>query len=107
MKTLLVMIALLSVSSLHAATTSAKVLGEIDIRIEMQRDALNEKLNNLDADDLTKGKIIASMVNMIEEKLVNAESLEDAISSDEDLTVENVDKINSVLDLSEELIKEL
>ena len=54
-----------------------------------------------------EGKIVASMISMIEEKLAAAENSLNAINSDESLTEENVAQINSILDESQKLIEEI
>lgn len=107
MKTLIIIASLFVISTVQAATISAKALIGIESRIEIQKEALQSKLNSFETDDITEGKIVASMVNLIESKLSEAQSSLDSIVSDEELTVENVDHINSILDESEKLINEI
>ena len=107
MKTFIAIISLFTILTAQAATVSVKALLGIESRIEIQREALNEKLGSVDSEDLTEGKIIAAMGNMVEEKLATAEQLLNSISSDEQLTEEAVAEINDILDQSEKLIQEI
>lgn len=107
MKTFIAMLSLFTLMTVQAATVSAKALIGIESRIEIQRELLNEKLNSVDTQDLTEGKIIAAMANMIENKLATAEEMLNSIASDAELTEENVARINAVLDQSEKLIEEI
>ena len=108
MKAFIAMITLFAVMSVQAATISAKAMLGCESRIENQRVALQEKLNSLeDTGDITEGKIVASIVNMVYDRLVQAEEALLAIDSDEKLTVEAIDAINKILDESEELIREI
>ena len=107
MKSFIAIIALFTLVTVQAATVSAKALLGIESRIEIQREALQEKLNHFETDDITEGKIVAAMVNHIEAKLSEAEEKLNSIDSDEQLTEENVDAINKILDESEKLISEI
>lgn len=107
MKALIVIFSFLTLMSSFAATISAKALAGIDSRIEEQRSDLNKKLNAANTDDFMEGKIVAAMANMIENKLEKAEKELALIESDDELTEENVAKINAILDESEKLIKEI
>lgn len=107
MKSFIAIVSLFALITAQAATVSAKALLGIESRIEMQREALKEKLNNFDTDDITEGKIVAAIVNSVEEKLAQAEEGLNSIASDEQLTEENVDAINKILDESERLIEEI
>ncbi len=107
MKLLIVIFTLFTLSSTFAQTISAKALVGIDSRIEMQKNDLNKKLNNFDTDDITEGKIVATMVNEIEFRIKQAEKELAKIESDNELTEENVAKINAILDESEKLIEEI
>ena len=106
MKTLLIIASLFTMITAHAAVSAKSLLG-IESRIEIQRESLQEKLRSFETDDYMEGKIVASMVSMIEEKLTSAENSLNAIVSDESLTEENVAQINSILDESEKLIEEI
>jgi outer membrane PBP1 activator LpoA protein len=106
MKTFIAIVSLFTIITAQAATVSAKALLGIESRIELQRDALNVKLNSFETDDITEGKIVATMVNLIENKIAQAEESLNSISEDE-LTEENIAKINSILDESEKLIEEI
>jgi hypothetical protein len=106
MKAFIAALCLLTMITAQAATVSAKALLGIESRITLQRDALNDKLNAVNTTDITEGKIVAAMANMIESKLELAEQMLNSIS-ESDLTEENIAKINSVLDESELLIEEI
>ena len=106
MKAFIAALSLFTIITAQAATVSAKALLGIESRITVQRDALNDKLNTVDTTDITEGKIVAAMANMIESKLELAESMLNSIS-ESDLTEENIAKINAVLDESELLIEEI
>lgn len=106
MKTFIAIVSLFTIITAQAATVSAKALLGIESRIEIQREALNDKLNSFETDDITEGKIVATMVNLIESKIAQAEESLNSISEDE-LTEENIAKINSILDESEKLIEEI
>lgn len=107
MKAFIAIVSLFTLITAQAATISAKALIGIESRIEMQRLALQDKLSSFETDDITEGKIVAAMVNTIEAKLESAEHALDSIASDEQLTEENVDAINKILDESEKLIEEI
>lgn len=107
MKAFIALVSLFTVLTVQASTVSAKALLGVESRIEMQRLTLQDKLNSFDTDDITEGKIVAALVNMIEEKLEAAEQSLNNIDSEEKLTEENVAKINSILDESEKLIEEI
>lgn len=106
MKTFIAIVSLFTIITAQAATVSAKALLGIESRIEIQREILNDKLNSFETDDITEGKIVATMVNLIESKIAQAEESLNSISEDE-LTEENIAKINSILDESEKLIEEI
>ena len=106
MKTFIAIVSLFTIITAQAATVSAKALLGIESRIEIQREILNDKLNSFETDDITEGKIVATMVNLIENKIAQAEESLNSISEDE-LTEENIAKINSILDESEKLIEEI
>lgn len=107
MKSFIAIVSLFALITAQAATVSAKALLGIESRIEMQREALKEKLNNFETDDITEGKIVAAIVYSVEEKLARAEEGLNSIASEEQLTEENVDAINKILDESERLIEEI
>ena len=107
MKTLLVFLSFFTILSSFAAQVSPKALVGLESRIDLQRSELNQKLNSINTDDITEGKIVAAMVNMIESKLEQAENSLDSIESDNELTEERINKINQILDESERLIKEI
>lgn len=107
MKAFIAVIALFTIVTAQAATISAKALIGIESRIEIQREALQDKLSNFETDDIVEGKIVAAMVNQIEDKLKAAEQALNSIASDEQLTEETVAEINSILDESERLIEEI
>jgi len=106
MKTFIAIVSLFTIITAQAATVSAKALLGIESRIEIQREVLNDKLNSFETDDITEGKIVATMVNLIESKIAQAEESLNSIS-EEELTEENIAKINSILDESEKLIEEI
>lgn len=107
MKYIIALVSLFTLMSVHAADISAKSLIEIESRIALQRDTLHEKLIQADTDDITEGKIIAALGNMIEDKLDEAEAKLNAIQTDDDLTVENIQEIEKLLETSEQLINEI
>lgn len=107
MKALVVLFSFLTLVSAFAGSISPKALLGIESRIELQRMALNEKLNSVNTDDITEGKIVAAMASSIEAKLEKAERALSLIESDNELTEENVAKINAILDESERLIEEI
>lgn len=107
MKTFIAIVSLFTILTVQASTMSVKALLGIESRIEIQREALSEKLNSVETDDLTEGKIIAAMANMIEKRLATAENLLNSITSEDQLTEEIVAKINKILDQSEKLIQEI
>lgn len=107
MKALVVFFSFFALVSAFAGNMSPKALLGIESRIELQRIALNDKLNSANIDDITEGKIVAAMANSIESKLEQAEKALSSIESDNELTKENVDKINAILDESERLINEI
>lgn len=107
MKILITIISLFTLMAVQAESISPKVMLEIESRIEIQKEALQEKLSNFSTDDITEGKIVASIVNTVESKLAQAQTDLDSIDSDEKLTVENIDAINKILDESEKLIEEI
>lgn len=106
MKAFITVLSLFTIITAQAATVSAKALLGIESRISLQREVLNDKLNAADTSDITEGKIVAAMTNMIESKLALAEEMLNSLS-ESDLTEENVAKINAVLDQSELLIEEI
>jgi predicted xylose isomerase-like sugar epimerase len=107
MKTFIAIVSLFTILTVQASTMSVKALLGIESRIEIQREALSEKLNSVEIDDLTEGKIIAAMANMIEKKLAIAEEMLNSITSEDQLTEEAVAQINDILDQSEKLIQEI
>lgn len=106
MKTFIAIVSLFTIITAQAATVSAKALAGIDSRIELQREILNDKLSSFETDDITEGKIVATMVNLIESKIAQAEAAANLIG-DEELTEENIAAINAILDQSEKLIEEI
>lgn len=107
MKTIIAIVSLFALITAQASTISAKALVGIDSRIEIQREALNDKLSSVNTDDLTEGKIVAAIAGMVESKLQEAQELVNSIVSEEQLTEENIALINAILDQSEELIQEI
>ena len=107
MKAFIALVSLFTILTVQASTISAKSLLGIESRIELQKQSLQDKLNSFETDDITEGKIVAAMVNLIENKLEAAEQSLNNISSEENLTEENIAKINSLLDESEKLIEEI
>lgn len=107
MKTFIAIVSLFTILTVQASTVSVKALLGIESRIEIQREALSEKLNSVETDDLTEGKIIAAMTNMVEKRLATAEDMLNSITSEDQLTEEAVAQINDILDQSEKLIQEI
>lgn len=107
MKTFIAIVSLFTLVTAQAASISVKALLGIESRIEIQREALNEKMKSIDSEDLTEGKIVAAMGDLIEEKLATAEEKLNSINSEDQLTEEAVAEINNILDESELLIQEI
>ncbi len=85
--------------------SSPKALVEIESRIEILKLELLEKLKTANGgESLEEGKIIASIIMMVEDNLKLAEEELNKISSDNNLTVKNITSINTLLDQTEELI---
>lgn len=104
MKVLVLMIALFTVLVAQASTVSAKALGDIESRIELQKEDLEKKLRNFDTDDITEGKIVAAIVMYIEDSHDKVQASVDAIDSDEELTEEAVLEMTKVLDEVDQMI---
>lgn len=106
MKSIIAMLSLLTVLTVQASV-SPKALVGIESRMDNQKVALEDKVNSANTDDLIEGKIVASIMNMVEAKLATAQQMFDAISSEKDLTEENIAAINAVLDQADLLIQEI
>ena len=106
MKTFIAMLSLLTVLTAQASV-SPKVLVGLESRMDNQRYELEVKVNSANTEDIVEGKIVASIMNMVEAKLATAQKMFDAISSEDDLTEENIAAINAVLDQADLLIQEI
>ena len=106
MKTFIAMLSLLAVLTAQASV-SPKVLVGLESRMDNQKAALEVAVNSANTDDLIEGKIVASIMNMVEAKLATAQKMFDAISSEDDLTEENIAAISAVLDQADSLIQEI
>lgn len=107
MKTFITIFCLLAVISVQAASVSAKAILGIESRIELQKADLKVKLDHFYTEDIDEGRNVAALVNLIEDKLASAEQALYSIESDEQLTEENIEAINKILDASETLIEEI
>ena len=84
---------------------SPKALVEIESRIDLLKEELALRLKTADGgESLEEGKIIASIIMMVEDNLKLASEKLNKISDDGDLTLKNIKSINSLLDQTEELI---
>ena len=104
MKVFVIIMALFTALTVQAATVSAKALGDIEARIELQKEDLEKKLRNFDTDDITEGKIVAAIVMFIEDSHDKVQASVDAINSDEELTEEAVQEMTKVLDEVDQMI---
>lgn len=107
MKSFIAIVSLFTLITAQAATISAKALLGIESRIETQREALNDKLDSFTTEDMTEGRLVAAMTNLIQDKLEEAEDMLNSINSDEELTEEKVAEINKILNEVERLIQEI
>lgn len=90
-----------------AGDISPKMLSEIESRISIQKEELNLKTSGLDIVDIVEGKIVASIIISVEDKIEEAEMLLAEIESDESLTEENIQAIVDLLDEAEVLIESI
>ncbi len=93
--------------SISAQTLSPKVLVGLESRIAMQKMDLSEVESKLRITDDTEGKIVATLINTINDRLKLAEKLISQIDSDEALNEKNINKINKILDEVDSLIKSI
>jgi hypothetical protein len=100
-------LSLIIINAALADTLSPKVLVDIESKISIQKEELKAKISNLDIIDQMEGKIVAALINTIEDKLNTIEILLAKIDSEESLTEANIAQIQSLLDESEELISEI
>ena len=107
MKSFIAMLSLLALMTAQAGTVSPKALAGLESRMDNINAALEQKLDSTSTNDYYEGKIIAGIADAVRSKLATAEKMFDAISSEEDLTEENIAAISAVLDQSEELIEEI
>lgn len=107
MKFLIAILVSLTTFSALAADISPKMLSEIESRISLQKEELNLKSSGLDIVDIVEGKIVASIIISVEDKIEEAEMLLAEIESDESLTEENIQAIVDLLDESEVLIESI
>ncbi len=97
-----------SASNEIAQTISPKILLELDLRIEEVKEKLNLRIRNLEQiDSITEGKIVASMIDMVETDILSAERKLAIISGDQDLNQENINTITKLLDQAEKIISEI
>lgn len=99
-------LALLSFAS-FAESSFPKALVEIESKVALQKEDLKNVEAHLDIVDLVEGKIVASIINSIEEKFETVELELSKINSDEQLTVENIEKIQNILKDIDALIKSI
>lgn len=107
MKFLIAILVSLTAFSAFSSEISPKMLSEIESRISLQKEELNSKTSGLDIVDIVEGKIVASIIISVEDKIEEAEMLLAEIESDESLTEENIQAIVDLLDETEVLIESI
>lgn len=107
MKFLIAILVSMAAFSALAGDISPKMLSEIESRISIQKEELNLKTSGLDIVDIVEGKIVASIIISVEDKIEEAEMLLAEIESDESLTEENIQAIVDLLDEAEVLIESI
>ncbi|NOT80041.1 MAG: hypothetical protein HOP07_13685 [Bacteriovoracaceae bacterium] len=107
MKFLIAILVSIAAFSALAGDISPKMLSEIESRISIQKEELNLKTSGLDIVDIVEGKIVASIIISVEDKIEEAEMLLAEIESDESLTEENIQAIVDLLDEAEVLIESI
>jgi len=107
MKFLIAIFVSIAAFSALAGDISPKMLSEIESRISIQKEELNLKTSGLDIVDIVEGKIVASIIISVEDKIEEAEMLLNEIESDESLTEENIQAIVDLLDEAEVLIESI
>ena len=107
MKSFIAMLSLLAIFAVQAGTVSPKALAGLESRMDNIEVALESKLDSSNTNDYFQGKIIAGIADTVRTQLATAQKMFNAISSEEDLTEENIAAISEVLDQSEALIQEI
>jgi len=104
MKILHMFFILLPFQMVQGSELSTKILSDIESTISLQKEDLNTKTKKIRNSDVTEGKILASMISLIESKISKAENLLSEINSDDSLNEENIAKIEKLLNESHTLI---
>jgi len=108
MKIFLVLAVLISTTMLttKASEVSPKALVGIESTISTMKSEL-KSMYNIEAVSQMDGKILATQLILIEDKIIAAEDKLDAIESDADLTQPNIDAIKAELKSAQELMDEV
>lgn len=106
MKMFIATLSLLALMTAQAASLSPKVLVGLDSRMENQKAELEAKVNAANTDDITEGKIVASINQLVLAKIALAQDMLNSLS-DDGITEENIALVTAVLDEADKLISEI